>query len=353
MVTGLRGLAWLVGAALLVAACVSAAAFVDGGDRNVLVVLLAALAGWVIPLTAGALLLFTLSRHRRSAVAAAVALVACTIWLRPFPHGNGEVSAADVVAGRAVELTVLTQNVLVGQVPAVDLVALVRRERPDVLVLTELTGTLVTDLDAAGLGDLLPYRHLAAKPWEGDTGIWSAHPVAGTPVPGIWSGHDVVVETPGGDVRLLGVHPSPPLKATWAQDFDRLARHLESTAGPDGVVGGSDGLPVVVCGDFNATRYNAPMRRLLDLGLTDAAAARTWSWQQPTWPVEAGSRSAATATVEADLPGLALLQRIGSRPLLRLDQVLVPRSAEVLKVRTIRMADTDHLGLLVRVRLAH
>lgn len=352
MVAALRVVAWVTGAGLLTATGLSAAAVADGGERNVPVVLSAALAAWLMPLTTVALLLFAVGRHRVGALVAAVALVAGTLWLRPFPHGNGEVSAAAVADGRAVELTVLTQNVLVGRVSADDLVDTVRRERPDVLVITELTGDLVTALDRAGLAELMPYRHLAAKPWEGDTGIWSEHPVTGAPVPGIWSGHDVVVQTPAGAVRVLGVHPSPPVKASWAADFDQLSRYVARTAGPDGVIGGEPTeLPMVIAGDLNATRYNAPMRRLLDLGLTDAAATRAWAWQQQSWPVDPGSPSTAGTAGEADLPGLGLLRRFGSPPLLRLDHVLVPRSAEVLETRTLPTPDTDHRGLLVRLRL--
>ncbi len=334
-VRALRGLAWLVGAGLLAAAVGVHIGYALGGEGRLLIVLLAALAGWALPAALGAAVLFALARHRISAALAVVTVLVALLVLTPFPHGNGQVPEPDVAGGRAVELTVLSQNALFGQVPAQEVLTAVRREQPDVLVVTELTRALAAQLSEAGLRELMPHTYLEPGYAADGTGIWSVHPLGqGEPVLGMaFSGLDVPVRLPGGTVRVLGVHPTPPLTDTWDQDFDRLATHLASVRErPE---------PFVVAGDLNADRFNGPLRRLLADGLSDVASTRLWAWQQQTWPVDpqapAGRRDWAW-------PALPM-------PLIRIDHVLVPEDTEVLQVRTVRMRGSDHLGVLARVRL--
>lgn len=344
VIAALRVLAWLAGAGLLVVVGGSAAAVADGGERNVPIVLLAALAGWLAPLTAIALLLLAVGRHRRSAVLALVVLIGLITWLPPYPHGNGEVPAEAVADGRAVEITVMTQNVLFGRVPPAEVITAVRREQPDVLVLTEMTEEIADGLTRAGLPALLPHSYLAPAPMAAGTGIWSAYPLAaGTAVPGLsFAGLDVRVQSPDGPVRLLGVHPSPPQQRSWAEDLNILRDHLAATAGEG---------PVVIAGDLNATQYNGPLRRLLGDRFTDAGSTQVWAWQQQTWPVDPGPSARRVATV-GGMPGLRTLRGVLEPPaMIRIDHVLAPDSAQVLDVHTVRMAGTDHLGLVAELRL--
>jgi endonuclease/exonuclease/phosphatase family metal-dependent hydrolase len=85
--------------------------------------------------------------------------------------------------------------------------------------------------------------------------------------------------------------------------------------------------PQVLAGDFNATRDHGPFRELLAAGFLDCAdSSQNWSWPGFTWP--------ATGRV---------------LPVLRLDHVLVSRTAAVPMTRTIRVPCTDHHGVLTAI----
>jgi endonuclease/exonuclease/phosphatase family metal-dependent hydrolase len=85
--------------------------------------------------------------------------------------------------------------------------------------------------------------------------------------------------------------------------------------------------PHVVAGDFNATRDHEAFRELLAAGFADCAdSSQDRSWPGFTWPAA----------------GRAL-------PVMRLDHVLVSRTAAVPMARTIRVPRTDHRGVLVTI----
>jgi endonuclease/exonuclease/phosphatase (EEP) superfamily protein YafD len=329
-----RAMTGLLGGTLLLGAGVSLAAVAIGGDGPVPVVLSAALAAWTTPLLLTAVALLVLGRWWRGAVAAAVLLVVAVAWLRPYPTGSPHPD------GATVPLTVMSQNMLFGEADATQVVAAVRHEHPDVLVLTELTEQAVTRLDAAGLAELLPYR--VARPGSGaeGTGLFSATPLARTgTVPGMhYAALEAVTSIDGHPVQLFGVHPEPPLMPYWAQDHAALQRRL---AAPQAA-----GQTLVVAGDFNATQYNAPFHRLLDSGLTDAARARLWAWQQQTWPADVGLLD------DQEITGLLPRRDAPLVPTaIRIDHVLVSQPAVVDDVHTVRIRGTDHLGVVARLRL--
>jgi endonuclease/exonuclease/phosphatase (EEP) superfamily protein YafD len=209
-------------------------------------------------------------------------------------------------------LRVLALNLRVGEAAAEDVVALVRRERPDVLALTELTADSVTRLDAAGLPAALPYRSLQLGPLASGTGLFARYPLEG--------GHELNVHTtfhiavavlrrPAGDVEVVAAHASPPLPGwttrRWARDLQTLP------AAP------REGPVRVIAGDLNATLDHALLRRLIGTGYRDAASARGRGLV-PTWPV-----------------GRAV-------PRVTIDHVLVDRRAAVRSFATFSVAGTDH-----------
>lgn len=83
------------------------------------------------------------------------------------------------------------------------------------------------------------------------------------------------------------------------------------------------GIPLMVVGDLNATWGNRSFRRLLDLGLTDAAAARRVPFTM-TWP----------------------RNRQGIPPLLRIDHVLTGNGAIVTKIVAGKGEGSDHRPLI-------
>jgi len=89
--------------------------------------------------------------------------------------------------------------------------------------------------------------------------------------------------------------------------------------------------PQVVAGDFNASRDHRPFRHLLAAGFQDCAdSSLSRPWPGFTWPT--------TRTL---------------LPVMRLDHVLVSRTATVRTTRAIRVAHTDHLAVVAVIEFAH
>jgi endonuclease/exonuclease/phosphatase (EEP) superfamily protein YafD len=320
----IQGAARVLGWGLLAGPLASLAAVAAGGQGHLLLVLLAALAAWALPVTGVALALFAAARLWRSAAVALAVLLVTLVWLRPFPHGGGNPT------GTTVPLTVMTQNVLLGEADPDALVRRVRAVQPDVLVLTELTPQAVARFDAAGLGAALPHRHLAPASGATGTGLYAASPLTETrPIVGTYfNAVEASLELAGHRVTVAAVHPVTPLNRNWAADEVLLTGLLGPRV--------RAGEPLVVAGDFNATQYHRPFARLLDAGFTDAGQARLWAWQQPSWPVDGAG----------DWP----LARVVP-PLIRIDHVLVPRGSGVEWVSSARLDGSDHAGVVARVRL--
>ncbi len=121
-------------------------------------------------------------------------------------------------------------------------------------------------------------------------------------------------------MTVAAVHPAPPQLPTWAADHAALA----AAFGP-GIAAGEQ---VVLAGDFNATTGNGPFRRLLEIGLVDAAQAGSWAWQGQSWPADR-------------LP----------LPVIRIDHVLAPRGTVVDRIDTLHQPGTDHRGVIATLTL--
>jgi len=159
---------------------------------------------------------------------------------------------------------------------------------------------------------------LPARP-AGEWARWPLTPLP--PVPGLTSAAPRVRIDPRGGlpVTLTAVHPVAPVRGhadIWRRE---LATIKQTLAGVDE--------PQVVAGDFNATRDHGPFRELLAAGFLDCAdSSQNRSWPGFTWPAA----------------GRAL-------PVMRLDHVLVSRTATVPMARAMRVPRTDHHGVLAAV----
>ena len=126
-------------------------------------------------------------------------------------------------------------------------------------------------------------------------------------------------------MTLTAVHPAGPVRGRDAPVRGRADRWRRELAMIQQTLTAIDE-PQVVAGDFNATRDHGPFRELLAAGFVDCAdASQTRSWPGFTWP---------------------------SLPVMRLDHVLVSRTAAVPMARTIRVPRTDHHGVLVDIEFA-
>jgi len=225
----------------------------------------------------------------------------------------------------ALTLRVFSLNVLRGSADPAAVVRAIERHRVDVLAVQELTPGMVDRLADAGLGTLLPYRHLDPRPKAGGTGLWARWPLAPLPpVPGMVAAAPRARIEPvdGWPVTVTGVHPKAPMRRNvrrWQQDLAAIRSTLVNSEGQQ-----------VVAGDFNASRDHRPFRDLLAAGFLDCAdAARRRPWPGFTWPVGRG------------IP-----------PVMRLDHILVSQdSVTVSESRVIRVGGTDHRGVLAVIQL--
>ena len=204
-------------------------------------------------------------------LAATCLVVAHGWWLAPFYWG-------DTPAEDPASLVVLTQNLEYGDVAT--LADLVRSRDVDVLVLTDVGTERLELLLATDVGTRLPYsagveNHVV----HGGAVVLSRLPVTRTALLYHESESRVVeVRAAGlGEVTIAAIHTRPPYDPdAWRTDHDQVHAALTRLrADRDSAV--------VLAGDFNATLAHAPMRRLRDLGFTDAAVQVNAGWS-PTWP---------------------------------------------------------------------
>lgn len=216
-----------------------------------------------------------LRRRRLMTVAALVVAVYATL-LVPRVMADNPTPAAATSTSAGTGLTVMTANVWYGSADVGALVALVRRERPDVLSVQELTAEAVTRLDAAGLAELLPHRALRPMPGTQGTGLYARTPLTDTgQLPGTYF-TQVRARTvhKGVTLDLVAVHPQPPMPwntRLWRHEMAQLPRADRG-----------DGAVTVLAGDFNATLDHSLLRTLIATGYTDAAAA-AGAGLVPTW----------------------------------------------------------------------
>jgi len=275
----------------------------------------------------GAVLLHTILRvltgpRRPLWVAAAVVVaVPCGLhawWLAPSYVGAPPPPAADATSVR-----LMTANLLAGGGDGIDLVSAATRADADLLVVEEITADALSDMEAAGLADAFPHR--VGEPGARLEGlmIFSAYPLT-DPVSldlalGGWA---ATAATPDGPLRVLGVHPQPPVGdvEVWLTDQEAVRA----------AAGGTD----VVAGDLNATPDHDSLQRLADDGFGSAAVVANEGWQ-PTWPAGGSVR-----VLGVPLPALV-----------QIDHVLVGRRVAVLEVRAVEIAGSDHRAVVAELAL--
>jgi len=269
-----------------------------------------------LPLTllpAYALLLGAALTRRRALTAVSTGLVLAHLLVVAPALG-----ATDLPSGPVTRLRIVTANVyILNPTPEAAFRAL-RTLQPDVLVVPELGPAGLAGLRASGLMTDLPYS-LVQLGGRGETvGLFSRLPLRDTSTREVGSRAlpRATVDVGGVPVRLLAVHPLPPLSVfepLWRAALTDLLRESRAVR-----------LPVVLAGDFNADRDHAPFRRLLGSGLRDAHDERG--------------------------RGLARTFPAGF-PVLQLDHVLVRDGVggrlAVQDVREVDVPGSDHLGVLV------
>lgn len=206
-----------------------------------------------------------------SLVCALLALVNFAV-LSPYLIPKPDPAAAGMKRLRVLTLNVHTAN------PRHDLVeAFLRRENPDVIVLTEVDARWLTQL--VSLTNTWPHSVQAPRNDNFGIALFSRCPLERARVAYLGEAGAPSIEAQtrieGPLVSFLGTHPLPPGSAENSrlrdEQLDRVAQHLAAQPGPR-----------VLLGDLNATPWSPVFRRLLARsGLVDSLRGRGY---QPTWP---------------------------------------------------------------------
>jgi endonuclease/exonuclease/phosphatase (EEP) superfamily protein YafD len=174
-------------------------------------------------------------------------------------------------------LTVLELNMLKGGADPSDTADLLGRERPDLLVLTEVTPAALAALEgekAVGPGSRLPHVVGEALPGASGVVVASRSPLrVERRVALAHRGYVVRVEA-ARPYAVLAVHTAQPAIdiVAWRRDHATLVREERRLRGPH-----------LVVGDLNATLDHPSLRTMLADGMSDAAQEANSGWQ-PTWP---------------------------------------------------------------------
>ena len=273
----------------------------------------ATLTVWLLVPCLAALVLAAVLRVRSLVAVAAVLVVVLGVWVAPDLRWWSTAAAAEgptsVIASTNVGPDHRRVEAMAADVLALD---------ADVINVVELTESDRRALHAAGITERYPYSVEDPQVGAHGSGIYSRFPLrdAGvTEFGGAPMAH-AVVELPSGPVTVVAVHTTQPLAGPGLLEvqLDDLRVAAEGFGGP-----------VVLAGDFNATRQHQPFRELLEAGFHDAHL-ETGRGMAATWPV--GRRT----------PPFALI-----------DHVLVSDGLTATSVREVTISGSDHKALVATV----
>jgi endonuclease/exonuclease/phosphatase (EEP) superfamily protein YafD len=287
-------------------------------------VMLTALTPWTI---AGACLggfAFCLARRRRAGLRLLAASMACLLlrWksLRDLRIQWAQRSL-DVEPTSQIT-RVVSANVWNESRDVAATIAALMWERPDLLILQELTPRHLRHLEDAGAYERYPYRAVSVDSSYTGLGVLSrfeiSNPqwlmVAGEPQLKVW------VSLPGGrQVCVYAVHAPAPVPAKvhrWRAWFALMANEVTNELD-------RSEHPIVMAGDFNATVDHRSFRRLLrpdfcDVGTLARSGEMTWSTRWSFLP-----------------------------PVCRIDHILASSAARVRCYRVAKRVGSDHRPVIV------
>lgn len=260
---------------------------------------------------------------RRQRLLGVVALVvAAAIVPTALPEATAR-AALPAAARTAPRMRVLSWNLLFSNRDGAAIEAVVRHADADLVVFQEVADSNVPELRDSRMLAAYPYHFTSSQHSAFGSAIWSRLPLEGAEdfdVAGLPMARATVV-TPSGPVRLVNVHTLSPVSPQGSDVWPRQLHRLGEEARRPGP-------PILLVGDFNATWGHRPFRRLLDVGLEDAAAVRGTPWSA-TWPAGRGFPP----------------------PVLRLDHVLTGSGLVATAYATGPSPGSDHRSILVDLAL--
>ncbi len=193
-------------------------------------------------------------------------LLLAPFTLLPLWSASARLPASD---GGAPTLVVVAANVHVGNRDPAPLIAWLRAQPADIVVISELTSEYADAL-AKQLGDDYPYRSMLPKTSPFGIGIVSRRMLYKTRRMDYGNAQVLIAQLRAGKhaARIIAAHPMPPLAPEWHGKRDALLQLVAETADT----------PVIVAGDLNATPWSTAL-----LGTERCSLLRTTGFA-PTWP---------------------------------------------------------------------
>jgi endonuclease/exonuclease/phosphatase (EEP) superfamily protein YafD len=173
-------------------------------------------------------------------------------------------------------LSVAVANVHVSNRDPAPLIAWLRAQPADVVVLNELT-LRYSDALVAGIGDVYPHRAFEPDNSPFGIGLMARKPLTDITVTRSTDGIPAMaakINVDGRPVRIVAVHPVPPMTVHWHRERDRLLRTLAEDRDPT---------PRIVAGDLNATPWSTALQSAARAGgaktelLRATGLEATWS----------------------------------------------------------------------------
>ncbi len=287
-----------------------------GWSGSRLVVGLQALTPYVLALSLPIAVAAAATRRWPLAVAAGVAMVALVVMCAPLRAPSDRSSPP---AG-APPLRIFHANLLYLNGRTAELARVVAALDADVLAFTEYTPVHAGGMYVSPLAPSFPFRIEHPEASAGGSALWSRFPLTEIPAPpALYQSTAALVDVAVG-LGLYVVHPPNPLEhlAHWHTELNGLAALYGSRMGP-----------AVVIGDFNATYWHPPFRRLQAAGWRDAhqRIGRAFSG---SWPAD----------------------RRWLPPILRIDHALVDDSFVVADVVDVELPGSDHRGFVVTLSIS-
>ncbi|WP_245813789.1 endonuclease/exonuclease/phosphatase family protein [Rhodococcus marinonascens] len=316
---GARALAALGWLAVAVGVLGVALRFFDVQNQRLLI--LASAAPYLMAGAAVGVVLLGLTRHWVGFAVALTVAVAATLSQGPLYVAN------DTVTASGPKLTVMQANIWLGNADAASLVRQIRDRDVDVLAVNELTPEAVDRLVGAGIESTLPFSFLMPGIAGEGTGIWSRYSLSDKVHYSefILSALSARVNL-SDDVStaLYAFHPVPPWPtdpSVWSGEMDRIEAILDAIPADSG--------PVIVSGDFNATRDHVKYRNLVTGRYRDAAD-QAGAGIQNTYPAD----------------------RQPFPPMIAIDHIAMS-GAQAQSVESVVLEGSDHRGLIAKIVLAN
>lgn len=218
-------------------------------------------------------------------------------------------------------LRITHSNVLHSNVSPERAIADIFSTDADVIAFSEITDRIHRHAESHPSADRWPHRIHDLHDGPRGIALWSKVPLATAVIEQMHDCHAVIAVIEGDtSLQIVAVHPMAPVSTQKTRDWS-------PSLGAIGRVLTDSHLPTVAIGDYNATHWHPPMRRLYRQGV-HSAHLRVGRVLSATFPV--GKRL---------------------RPFVLLDHALVSEDVHVHGVTHLEVTGSDHLGIVVDVSL--